>query len=531
MKYSSQYQALQFKSEKLRNQKIGDLYRSNEFLKLEWKNFYFDFSKNRIDKETFDLLSQILTGTDFQKFKYDFFSGSEINITEKRAVLHTVLRDVFEEPIVPVNADRIKLTKDNLYKIKEISNNFENQNIRGWTGKPFKNIIHIGIGGSVLGVEMLYSTFKHLYPQNAEVYFLSNADPIPSEIVCKTINPEETLVVVVSKTFTTQETIINYQVIKDWFLQSGCAEANLNKHFVAITAAPEKVSQVFGYILPFNDWVGGRFSLWSSVGLTLALCFGYNFFEKILKGANEIDKHFFEAPIQSNIPAIYALITFWNINFQGINHCLLTPYSGKLNKLIPFLQQLETESNGKSVNRQGEFIDYKTMVSLWGQPGTDAQHSVFQWLHQGTEKVQSDFIGIVEHKGNQEMQQILLSNLFAQIDALTFGKSFETALNELSDSNLGVDEKRALAKQKTLHGNKPNNLILMKNLSPENIGSLIALFEHKVFVLGFLWNINSFDQFGVELGKSIAKDKFQILRKLSNLSFETIVQNLKAYKL
>jgi glucose-6-phosphate isomerase len=500
---------------------IKESYGEKNPLMIRWKDFIFDFRNNRINNDILEALSANLEEKSFTDFKKALFTGEKINHTEGRAVLHTALRDIFEPTIIKSNTPIKEDVQDTLSKIAEFSTQFRSGKIEGYSGKPLKNIIHIGIGGSGLGVELVYGIFKE--DATFPVYFLGNVDPIPVKDTLSKLNPEETLVIVVSKTFTTQETMANYDIIKQWFNTNCVTGKELSKHFVAVTAAPEKAVD-FKYIFGFSEWVGGRFSLWSSVGLSLALSLGYDFFERLLKGANEMDKNFWEADVKDNISLMYALVTFWNISFEGIHHNLIIPYSERLARFPAYLQQLETESNGKSVDRDGKFINYPTSVSIWGEAGTNAQHSFFQWIHQGTEKTQIDFVGIVAQDADRKMQNMLLSNLFAQIEALTLGKSFEKSLNELEQTSLSEIEKENLARQKTFHGSKSNNLILMQEITPENVGSLLALYEHKVFVLGYLWNINSFDQFGVELGKSIAKEKLSLIEKIDVLNLDGISQ-------
>jgi glucose-6-phosphate isomerase len=391
-------------------------------------------------------------------------------------------------------------------KVKSFTNEVTSGQRTGYTGKPFTDIVNIGIGGSDLGPVMAVEALQ-FYKNNLNTHFVSNVDGDHVNEIIKKLNPETTLFVIVSKTFTTQETLTNSETIKAWFLKSATQE-EVAKHFVAVSTNIQKVTE-FGInpenVFPMWDWVGGRFSLWSAVGLSISLAVGFDNFNDLLSGANEMDEHFKTADFDKNIPVILALLSVWYNNFFGAESEALIPYTQYLQKLAPYLQQGTMESNGKSVGRDGKPVNYETGTIIWGEPGTNAQHAFFQLIHQGTKLIPSDFIGFVQPLyGDEDHHDKLMSNFFAQTEALMNGKSAEQVQAEFDKQGLSAEKASSLLPFKVFSGNKPTNTILIQKLTPKALGSLIAMYEHKIFVQGFIWNIFSFDQWGVELGKQLA---------------------------
>jgi len=475
-------------------------------LHLQWNDFLIDYSKNIITEKTIELLTELATEMGLHNAINDYFDGTIINQTENRAVLHTALR---ADESSTVTVDGINIIPE-IYEVKRKMEEFTNQvtsgEKKGYTGKPFTDIVNIGIGGSDLGPAMAVEALQY-YKNHLNTHFVSNVDGDHVNEIIKKLNPETTLFVIVSKTFTTQETLTNSETIKKWFLETA-KQQDVAKHFVAVSTNIEKVTN-FGInpdnVFPMWDWVGGRFSLWSAVGLTISLAVGFENYDSLLKGANKMDKHFKESPFDKNMPVILALLSVWYNNFFGAESEALIPYTQYLQKLAPYLQQGTMESNGKSVGRDGEKVNYQTGTIIWGEPGTNAQHAFFQLIHQGTKLIPADFIGYVTPLyGNQDHHNKLMSNFFAQTEALMQGKSDDQVQAEFNKQGLSVDKSKFLLPFKVFEGNKPTNTILIQKLTPESLGSLIALYEHKIFVEGVIWNIFSFDQWGVELGKQLA---------------------------
>jgi glucose-6-phosphate isomerase len=473
---------------------------------LKWNDFLVDYSKNRINPETIDLLLELANETGLKAAISDYFDGAIINQTENRAVLHTALRA--PESAV-INVDGVNVIPE-VYavknKVKDFTNEVTSGQRTGYTGKPFTDVVNIGIGGSDLGPVMVVEALQ-FYKNHLNVHFISNVDGDHVNEIIKKLNPETTLFVIVSKTFTTQETLTNSETIKAWFLKTASQE-DVAKHFVAVSTNIQKVTE-FGInpntIFPMWDWVGGRFSLWSAVGLSISLAVGFDNFNDLLRGAHEMDEHFRTADFDKNIPVTLALLSIWYNNFFGAESEALIPYTQYLQKLAPYLQQGTMESNGKSVGRDGKPVNYQTGTIIWGEPGTNAQHAFFQLIHQGTKLIPSDFIGFVQPLyGDEDHHDKLMSNFFAQTEALMNGKSQEQVQAEFDKQGLSVEKARALLPFKVFDGNKPTNTILIQKLTPQSLGSLIALYEHKIFVQGIIWNIFSFDQWGVELGKQLA---------------------------
>lgn len=485
-----------------------DATRTEKF-NLKWNDFLIDYSKNIINQETLQLLLELADEAGLKSAIKDYFDGEIINQTENRAVLHTALR-AKESAVINVDGDNVV---SEIYevksKIKAFTNEVTSGERTGYTGKSFTDVVNIGIGGSDLGPAMAVEALQ-FYKNHLNVHFVSNVDGDHVNEIIKKLNPETTLFVIVSKTFTTQETLTNSETIRKWFLSRdfGTTQKDVAKHFVAVSTNIQKVTE-FGInpdnVFPMWDWVGGRFSLWSAVGLTISLAVGYDNFDELLEGANEMDEHFKTTDFDKNMPVILALLSVWYNNFFGAESEALIPYTQYLQKLAPYLQQGTMESNGKSVGRDGKPVNYQTGTIIWGEPGTNAQHAFFQLIHQGTKLIPADFIGFVTPLyGDNDHHDKLMSNFFAQTEALMHGKSGEQVQAEFDKQGIPEEKAKFLLPFKVFTGNKPSNTILIQKLSPKTLGSLIALYEHKIFVQGIIWNIFSFDQWGVELGKQLA---------------------------
>ncbi len=477
-----------------------------EKMHIEWQDFLVDYSKNRVTDETMDLLLALAKEMNLSDAIQQYFAGETINQTENRAVLHTALRATSTEAILVDGVNvlpEIAAVKNN---IKQFSNEVISGKRVGFTGKPFTDIVNIGIGGSDLGPAMVVEALQ-FYKNHLNVHFVSNVDGDHVQEVLKKLNPETTLFVIVSKTFTTQETLTNAETIRSWFLQSG-TQAAVAQHFVAVSTNIERVT-AFGIspeaIFPMWDWVGGRFSLWSAVGLSISLAVGFDNFEGLLAGANNMDAHFKNEAFDKNIPVVLALLSIWYNNFYGAESEALIPYTQYLQKLAPYLQQGIMESNGKCVGRDGKPVNYQTGTIIWGEPGTNSQHAFFQLIHQGTKLIPTDFIGFKQSlHGNKDHHDKLMSNFFAQTEALLMGKTADQVTAEFGKQQLSSEAADFLLPFKVFEGNKPTNTILIDQLTPASLGALVALYEHKLFVQGVIWNIFSYDQWGVELGKQLA---------------------------
>ena len=471
--------------------------RAEEFT-IQWEDFYVDFSKNRITSETLVLLKELAEELKLDEAISKYFDGDIINHTEGRAVLHTALRAP-EDTQVYVDGANVM---PEIYKVKALIKTFSDAIIngtkKGYTNKSFTDIINIGIGGSDLGPAMVVDSLS-FYGNQLKPHYVSNVDGDHVNEILKRLNPETTLFVIVSKTFTTQETLSNATTIKEWFLKHG-TQADVAKHFVAVSTNTAKV-QAFGIepsnIFPMWDWVGGRFSLWSAVGLSISLAVGYEHFDSLLKGAHKMDTHFKEEKFETNIPVILALLSVWYNNFFKAESEAVIPYTQYLNQFATYLQQAIMESNGKSIDRSGDKVAYQTGNLIWGEPGTNSQHAFFQLIHQGTKLIPADFIGFTKSlHGNTDHHDKLISNFLAQTEALLNGKSKAEVLSQGTET--------AIVPFKVFEGNKPTNTIFVNQLTPESLGKLIAMYEHKIFVQGVVWNVFSYDQFGVELGKQLA---------------------------
>ncbi len=495
---------------RMRNVEMKSLFEANPGraarFHIQWNDFLIDYSKNIVDSETLTLLLNLADELHLNDAIQKYFSGDLINVTENRAVLHTALRSpentsvfVDGENVIP-EVFRVRA------KMKRFSEAIISGERKGHTGKPFTDVVNIGIGGSDLGPAMVVEALK-FYRNHLNLHFVSNVDGDHVRETIRSLNPETTLFVIVSKTFTTQETLTNSQTIRSWFLSSA-TQQDVAKHFVAVSTNISKVTE-FGIaeenIFPMWDWVGGRFSLWSAVGLSISLAVGPDNFEKLLSGAHKMDEHFRSAEHNRNIPVVLALLSIWYNNFFGAESEALIPYSQYLQKLAPYLQQGIMESNGKSISRGGRRVNYQTGTIIWGEPGTNSQHAFFQLIHQGTKLIPVDFIGFVKPLYDEkDHHRKLMSNFFAQTEALLNGKTEPEVRQELESAKITGEKADFLAPFKTFDGNKPTNTILIDRLTPESLGSLIAMYEHKIFVQGVIWNIFSYDQWGVELGKQLA---------------------------
>ena len=483
---------------------------------VEKENFLFDYSKNLINEETITLLLQLAEECQLKEAIDSMFSGTKINETESRAVLHTALRDFSDDPILIDGKNIKEEIRMVLNQMRDFSEKIISGEHRGFSGKQITDVVNIGIGGSDLGPAMVVSSLKH-FKTRLNVHFVSNIDGSHLAETLKALNAETTLFFIASKTFTTQETMTNAASAKDWFLKNGTEYEDIAKHFVAISTNTKAVKN-FGIdeenMFRFWDWVGGRYSLWSAIGLSIVLAVGFTRFEELLTGAFNVDQHFRTAKFSENIPVIMGLLGIWYRNFHHAETHAILPYSQYLHRFPAYLQQADMESNGKSVDRNGKFVSYKTGAVLWGEPGTNGQHAFFQLIHQGTAIIPADFIAFTQSADHlSDHQEKLLANFFAQPEALAFGKTETEARTELAKSGMDAATVENLVNHHIFQGNKPTNSLLFKELTPFSLGQLIALYEHKIFVQGVIWNIFSYDQFGVELGKVLAKT---ILPELKN---------------
>ena len=504
----------QLKSEHLKDLFASDPERASRF-SIRWNGFLVDYSKNRIDDTTLELLEALAGECGLEAAIESYFTGEPINETEGRAVLHTALRAEAGDSLVLDGEDILKevdAVRDRMHAFSDAVINGEK---KGYTGKAITDVVNIGIGGSDLGPAMVTEALRY-YRNHLGLHFVSNVDGDHVHEILKGLDRETTLFIIVSKSFTTQETLSNALTIKEWFLEQASME-DIALHFAAVSTNTAKIRE-FGisdeHVFPMWDWVGGRFSLWSAVGLSICLGIGYENFSNLLKGAREMDVHFRNAPLKENIPAVLAMLSIWYNNFFGAETEAVIPYSQYLHRLPAYLQQGVMESNGKSVDRAGNPTPYQTGTIIWGEPGTNSQHAFFQLIHQGTKLIPADFIGF-RHSlhGDMEHHYKLMANFFAQTEALMNGKTDQEVTFELRNQGLTEAALDALKPFKVFEGNKPTNTILIDKLNPENLGALIAMYEHKIFVQGVIWNIFSYDQWGVELGKQLAKT---ILEELSD---------------
>jgi len=476
-----------------------------------------DLSKNIVTDDTVKLLIQLANECKLKEAIEAMFEGEFINETEHRSVLHVALRDFSGKPIYCDGKNVMDDVKKVQNQMKTFCQRIHNGEWKGFTGKKIKYIVNIGIGGSDLGPFMVTEALKPYWIAGMQVYFVSNVDATHIAETLKKVNAEETLFLIASKTFTTQETMTNAHTAREWFLKFAKDEKQIAKHFVALSTNEKEVTK-FGIdkenMFEFWDWVGGRYSLWSAIGLSIALTIGYENFEQLLKGAFDTDQHFRNTEFEKNIPVLMALISLWYINFFGSQTEAILPYDQYMHRFAAYFQQGNMESNGKSVDRNGEEVDYHTGPIIWGEPGTNGQHAFYQLIHQGTLLIPCDFIAPAQsHNPIGDHHQKLLSNFFAQTEALMNGKSDEEVEQELLKQGKSNEQIASLTPFKMFSGNRPTNSILVKKITPHSLGALIALYEHKIFTQGVIWNIFSFDQWGVELGKQLAN---QILPELEN---------------
>jgi glucose-6-phosphate isomerase len=474
---------------------------------VQFEDILVDFSKNLITAETLKHLVALAHEVELHEAIEKMFKGAPINQTEKRAVLHTALRNRGNTPVMVDGIDVMPEINRVLNQVKQLADNLQQGIWKGFSGKAITDIVNIGIGGSDLGPYMVTEALKP-YWSTIKPHFVSNVDATHLAETLKQVNPETTLFIIASKTFTTQETMTNARSAREWFLQQTNGSGDVSKHFVAVSTNQKAVTE-FG-IAPENmfvfwDWVGGRYSLWSSIGLSIACTIGFDNFIKLLEGAHAMDTHFKNEPFEKNIPVILALIGVWYNNFFGAASEAILPYDQYLHRFAAYFQQGNMESNGKSVDRSGNEVYYQTGPIIWGEPGTNGQHAFYQLIHQGTKLIPCDFIApAISHNPIGDHHQKLLSNFFAQTEALMMGKTYDEVIAELSKNGMSDEQINFHAPFRVFHGNKPSNSILFKKLTPHTLGSLIAMYEHKIFVQGVIWNVFSFDQWGVELGKVLA---------------------------
>ena len=498
---------------------------SNRFenFSIKFDDILLDYSKNRINNETLEIFEKLTEEIKLEDAVKSYFNGEKINETEKRAVLHTAIRNQNNEKLIHDGINIIEKIKIERQRVFKFSNEIINGNYLGFSGKKISTIVNVGIGGSDLGPKMITESLR-FYRNHLNINFISNVDGDHVLDLLEVLDPETTVFVIVSKSFTTQETLTNGETIKKWFIEKTNKQA-VSKHFVAVSNNLKKTKD-FGIssdkIFPINDWVGGRFSLWSSAGITITLAIGTDNFQELLNGALEIDNHFKTAEFKNNIPKILAMIGIWYTNFWNAETEAIVPYTEYLRSLPAYLQQSVMESNGKSVNRKGEKTNYQTSPIIWGASGTNSQHAFFQHIHQGTKLIPVDFIGFKNPLfKNIEHHKKLLANLIGQVNALMKGKNKYEVEKELASTQMTKDEINFLTPYKVFEGNKPSNTIIFDKITPKNIGRLIAIYEHKIFVQGIVWNIFSYDQWGVELGKELANTILKKKNQNNSLSLES----------
>jgi glucose-6-phosphate isomerase len=497
---------------------------SSRFTKfsLTFNDILFDLSKNIINDETLKLLLQLTDECKLKDAINAMFNGDFINETESRAVLHVALRNFSGQPVYSAGKNVMDDVRKVQTQMKAFCDKVHSGQWQGYTGKKIRYIVNIGIGGSDLGPFMVTEALKPYWVEGIQSYFVSNVDGTHIAETLKKVVPDETLFLIASKTFTTQETMTNAHTARTWFLQTAKDEAHVAKHFVALSTNEKEVTK-FGIdkenMFEFWDWVGGRYSLWSAIGLSIALTIGYNNFEDLLKGAFAVDQHFKDTEFDKNIPVLLALIGLWYVNFFDVQSEAILPYDQYMHRFAAYFQQGNMESNGKSVDRNGEPVGYSTGPIIWGEPGTNGQHAFYQLIHQGTLLIPCDFIAPAQtHNAISDHHQKLLSNFFAQTEALMNGKTEEEVEEEFLKQGKNMDEIARLTPYKIFSGNRPTNSFLVKKITPFSLGELIAVYEHKIFVQGVIWNIFSFDQWGVELGKQLANKILPELKSEESVS-------------
>jgi glucose-6-phosphate isomerase len=507
------WKALQSHQKTIADTHMRDLFAADpkrfEKFSIFFNDILFDYSKHRITDETLLLLLNLAREMDVQGWTKKMFDGEPINFTENRAALHIALRNRSNRPILVNGKDVMPGVNAVLERMRKFSDAVRNGAWKCYSGKPITDVVNIGIGGSDLGPAMVTEALTDYQRPNIKVHFVSNIDSTQLFEINRYLNPETTLFIIASKTFTTQETMTNARSAREWFMSVAKDESAIERHFIAISTNAEEVIK-FGInpaqMFEFWDWVGGRYSLWSAIGLSIAIAIGMNRFEELLLGAHEMDEHFRSAPLEKNLPVIMAVLGIWYNNFFGADTHATIPYDQYLRRLPAYVRQLDMESNGKRVDRDGNPVDYATGPILWGELGSNGQHAFFQLIHQSERLIPADYIAMIENKHPiGEHQTILLANFFAQTEALMRGKNEQEVTAELQAYGLNERQIKQLMPHKIFPGNKPSNSILLNKLDPKTLGSLIAFYEHKVFVQGVIWNINSFDQWGVELGKQLAK--------------------------
>ncbi len=526
-------------SEKYKNLSISELFQEPERFErfsVSLEDTLVDYSKNRLNKEIFDTLLDLARECELHNAIESMFTGEAINGTEGRAVLHTALRNQKGNPVYVDGEDVMPEINRVLEKMKVFSAKIQKGEWLGYTGKPIKSLVNIGIGGSDLGPVMVTEALKPYQSENLEIFFVSNVDGTHIAETLRKVDPETTLFFIASKTFTTQETMTNAHTARNWFLDHAKDEKAVAKHFVALSTNQKGV-EAFGIdpenMFEFWDWVGGRYSLWSAIGLPIACAIGFDNFEKLLAGAHSMDEHFRHSMFDRNIPVILAMIGIWNTNFLGATSEAILPYDQYLHRFAAYFQQGNMESNGKYVSRDGERVSYSTGPIIWGEPGTNGQHAFYQLIHQGTHLIPCDFIApAISHNPIGDHHVKLLSNFFAQTEALMNGKSLEQVRSEMNKAGKSVEEIDRVAAHRVFEGNRPTNSILVKKITPYNLGMLIAMYEHKIFVQGVIWNIFSFDQWGVELGKVLASSILPELQSDAEVSSHDGSTNglINAYK-
>ncbi len=508
------YTKVQKHFEKIKNLHMRRLFSvdSHRFDKfsLQQGDLLLDYSKNRITQETMTLLCDLAREANLEQWRERMFNGEKINNTENRAVLHTALRNCTDKPVYVDGEDVMPKIGAVIDKMQAFSEKVQLGEWKGFTGKAITDVVNIGIGGSDLGPRMVYEALKPYHYENLKLHYVSNVDGAHIQCVLDTLNPETTLFIIASKSFTTQETLSNAHVARSWLLDKmGQDQKATRQHFVAVSTNA-KLVKAFGIDLEnmfeFWDWVGGRYSLWSAIGLSIVIAVGVDNFNKLLLGALEMDEHFQQAPLEKNMPVIMGLLGIWYNNFFHAESYGILPYDDFLRSLPQYLEQADMESNGKSVDRYGNKVDYATGPIIWGTSGINGQHAFYQSLHQGTRMVPADFIVSMQtHTVFQEQHDIMISNVFAQTEALMRGRNLEETKSNLMSTGRILDGGEESIPHMVFEGNHPSNTILIKKLSPHSLGMLLALYEHKIFVQGIVWNLNSFDQWGVELGKQLAK--------------------------
>jgi glucose-6-phosphate isomerase len=510
---SSAWLALKAHQQTIADTHMRDLFAADpkrfEKFSILFNDILFDFSKHRITDETLRLLLNLAKERDVQGWAEKMFKGESINLTENRAVLHTALRNRSKRPILVDGKNVMPDINEVLGRMRKFSNDVRNGEWKGFSGKPITDVVNIGIGGSDLGPAMVTEALLDYHRPNINFHFVSNIDSTQMFETNRHLNPETTLFIIASKTFTTQETMTNARSAREWFMSIAKDESAIPRHFVAISTNTDEVIK-FGIspelMFEFWDWVGGRYSMWSAIGLSIVIAIGMNRFEELLQGAHEMDEHFRNAPLEKNLPVIMGMLGIWYNNFFGADTHAIIPYDQYLRRLPAYVRQLDMESNGKRVDREGKPVDYATGPIIWGELGSNGQHAFFQLIHQSERLIPADYIAMIENKHPiGEHQTILLANFFAQTEALMRGKNAQEVAEELKAEGLNEEQIKHLLPHKIFPGNKPSNSIVLQNLDPKTLGSLIAFYEHKVFVQGIIWNINSFDQWGVELGKQLAK--------------------------